>query len=201
MELTRRRFMYLCGLAAPGIWVTGGEGFFLPSPSLAAEPDGVCSFCGRGVHGGQGLIGGAVEGELGSSARICAGCVRMCRDIASEMDRVAAEAPSAQGLPAPRLAGSPNVVEQELEEILTQAARDHGLSSRQVEQLLESSRALIDGATNVPESRVAHHFATPTCSFCQVDRRAARRLIAAPRAFICDRCVSCAAMLLPLGLT
>lgn len=199
MELSRRRFMYLCGLAAPGVWVTGGAGFLIPHPALAAEPDGACSFCGRAGHRGGGLIGGAVEGELGASARICADCVRMCRDIVAEMDRVAADARSVQGLPAPRLAGSPNVVEQELEEILRQAATDHGLTPGEVEGLLENSRALIDGATNVPASQVAHHFNTPTCSFCQANQRSARRLIAAPRAFICDQCVASAVILLPLG--
>ena len=102
-------------------------------------------------------------------------------------------------LPAPRLAGSPNVVEQELEEILHQAAKDYGLTPGEIESLLENSRALIDGATNVPASQVAHHFNTPTCSFCQANQRSARRLIAAPRAFICDQCVASAVTLLPLG--
>ncbi|HVE82147.1 MAG TPA: ClpX C4-type zinc finger protein [Myxococcales bacterium] len=199
MELTRRRFMYLVGLAAPGIYVTGSTGFLTPPPALAAEPGGACSFCGRAGHLTSGLIGGAVEGELGASARICAGCVRMCRDIVSEMDRVAAEAGGGGSLKMPRLAGSPNVVEQELEQILTQAATDYGLTAPEVERLLENSRALIDGATNVPASQVAHHFDTPTCSFCQADQRAARRLIAAPRAFICDKCVASAASLLPVG--
>src|SRR5262249_45569445 len=92
MELTRRRFMYLCGLAAPGIWVAGGVGFLIPDPALAAGgPGGVCSFCGRAGHRRLGLIGGAVEGALGASARICADCVGRCRDMVSEMDRVAAE--------------------------------------------------------------------------------------------------------------
>jgi hypothetical protein len=109
------------------------------------------------------------------------------------MDRVAAEAPR---LSAPRLAGSPNVVEQELEEILKQAAKDYGLHADEIDRLLQRSRALIDGATNVPASQVAHHFSAPFCTFCQADQRAARRLIAAPRAFICDRCVASAAELL-----
>lgn len=192
--------MYLCGLAAPGIWVAGGVGFLVPPHALAAEPDGACSFCGRAGHKGRGLIGGAVEGELGASARICADCVRMCRDIVAELDRVAADVKHHVGaLKPPSLAGSPNVVEQELEQILTQAATDYGLSPPEIERLLLNSRALIDGATNVPASQVAHHFSTPTCSFCQADQRTARRLIAAPRAFICDRCVSSAAALLPMG--
>ena len=61
MELSRRRFLYLCGLTAPGIYVSGAVGFLIPPPALAAQPDGVCSFCG---HRGGGLIGAAVEGEL-----------------------------------------------------------------------------------------------------------------------------------------
>lgn len=201
MELTRRRFMYLCGLAAPGLWVAGGKGYLLPPLELAAQPDGVCSFCGQAGHRGRGLVGAAVEGELGPSARICADCIDFCRDLVAEMDRVAADARTVQGPVTPRLAGSPNVVEQELEQILTQAARDYGLPSPEVERLLESAREQIDGATNVPASQVAHHFHTPTCSFCQADQRSARRLIAAPRAFICDQCVSAAAQLLPLGYT
>ena len=191
--------MYLCGLAAPGIWVTGGVGMLIPPPALAAEPDGVCSFCGRGGHRSRGLIGGAVEGELGASARICADCVRMCRDIVGEMDRVAVDARQVGTLKPPSLAGSPNVLEQELEQILTQAATDYGLSPPEIDRLLLNSRALIDGASNVPASQVAHHFSSPTCSFCQADQRAARRLIAAPRAFICDRCVISAVSLLPVG--
>lgn len=198
MDITRRRFLYLCGLAAPGIWVTGGQGFLVPPPALAAATDGACSFCGHaGPRGG--LIGGAVEGELGASARICASCVQLCRDMVSDMGQVAEAVEQRAVQPALRLAGSPNVVEQELEEILVQAAKDHGLSAQEIDRLLASSREMIDGATNVPASQVAHHFATPTCSFCQADERTARRLIAAPRAFICDRCVTAAAALLPLG--
>src|SRR5947209_5321299 len=138
MELTRRRFIYLCGLAAPGIWVAGGVGFLTPPPALAAEPHGACSFCGRAGHRRRGLIGGAVEGELGASARICADCVRMCRDMVSELDRVGADLRSGQRLSAPRLAGSPNVVEQELEEILSQAGKDYGLSSTEIDRLLQN---------------------------------------------------------------
>ncbi|HEY8209364.1 MAG TPA: ClpX C4-type zinc finger protein [Myxococcaceae bacterium] len=199
MELSRRRFLYLCGLTAPGIYVSGGVGFLIPHPALAAQPDGVCSFCGRAGHRGRGLIGSAVEGELGASARICADCVELCRDIVGGVDQVAVEARAGGALTPPRLAGSPNVVEQELEEILTQAARDYGLTPHEVERLLEHNRGVIDGATNVPASQVAHHFNTPACSFCQSEQSAARRLIAAPMAFICERCVSSAVSLLPLG--
>lgn len=199
MELSRRRFLYLCGLAAPGIYVSGGVGFLLPNPALAAQPGGVCSFCGRAGHRGRGLIGSAVEGELGASARICADCVAMCRDMVGDVDQVAVEARAGGALRPPRLAGSPNVVEQELEEILSQAARDYGLTPYEVERLLDRSRGVIDGATNVPASQVAHHFNTPTCSFCQSEQSTARRMIAASMACICDRCVASAASLLPLG--
>jgi hypothetical protein len=199
MELSRRRFLYLCGLAAPGIYVSGGAGFLLPNPALAAQPDGVCSFCGRAGHRGRGLIGSAGEGELGASARICSDCVELCRDIVGDVDQVAAEARTGGALTPPRLAGSPNVVEQELEEILSQAARDYGLTPHEVDRLLDRARGVIDGASNVPASQVAHHFNTPTCSFCQAGQSAARRLIAAPMAFICDRCVASASSLFALG--
>jgi len=201
MELTRRRFLYLCGLAGPGIYVSGAVGFLIPPPALAAaKPDGVCSFCGRAGHRGGGLIGAAVEGELGVSARICAQCVQRCRDIVGSVDEVAAEARTGGALTPPRLAGSPDVVEQELEQILTQAARDYGLTPYEVERLLDKSRQVIDGATNVPASDSAHHFKTPACNFCSEEHSAAHRLIASPMgAFICDRCVASAASLLPMG--
>jgi len=196
MELTRRRFLYLCGLAAPGIYVSGAVGFLLPPPALAAQPGGVCSFCGRAGHR---LVGSAVEGELGPSARICAQCVQRCREIVGDVDQVAAEARTGAVFHPPRLAGSPNVVEQELEQILTQAAQDYGLTPHEVERLLDRSRQVIDGASNVPASDSAHHFKTPTCSFCQAEQSAARRLVAGPLVFICDRCVASAASLLPMG--
>jgi hypothetical protein len=200
MELSRRRFLYLCGLAAPGIYVSGSVGFLIPPPALAAQPDGVCSFCGRAGHRGGGLIGAAVEGELGASARICGSCVERCRSMVGAVDEVAAEARTGGSLTPPRLAGSPDVVEQELEQILTQAARDYGLTPHEVERLLDRSRQVIDGATNVPASDSAHHFKTPSCNFCSAEQSAARRLIASPMgAFICDRCVSSAASLLPMG--
>lgn len=197
MDLTRRRFLYLCGLAAPGIYVSGGVGFLIPPPALAAQPDGVCSFCGRAGHR---LVGSAVEGELGAAARICSSCVERCRSMVGDVDQVAAEARTVGSLTPPRLAGSPDVVEQELEQILTQAARDYGLTPHEVERLLDKSRQVIDGATNVPASDSAHHFKTPSCSFCGAEQSSARRLIASPMgAFICDRCVSSSASLLPMG--
>ena len=119
-----------------------------------------------GVHAVVRAVVDAAKGEGGTELAAFGGSAF----------RVAVEARQVGTLKPPSLAGSPNVLEQELEQILTQAATDYGLSPPEIDRLLLNSRALIDGASNVPASQVAHHFSSPTCSFCQASQRSARRL-------------------------
>ena len=181
--LTRRRFVSLCGVTAPGFWLAGAGFFRLPERMIIAI-SGRCSFCGKGMPDAV-----LLAGVVGRRWRICHECVDLCVDIIA--GDTEAEDPREQprhAVPAESMAIPSQ--EGELERLIQRAIDSAGIQAREIDDLLESARKHLDGGTGVPRQGLHTPLA---CSFCDQSRDAVRKLVAGPCVYICDGCIASAA--------
>jgi ATP-dependent protease Clp ATPase subunit len=162
---SRRRFLFLVGSAAPGLWLAG-SGLIRLERRFVLALGGSCSFCGKAANDV-----GALAGALGRPTRICDGCIDLCCQILAE-----------QSLhPSGRL----------LEE--RSATEDDDLHRLLRDLQPGDLRATLDGIVarirKQMDGRRRTTVADFQCSFCDGHRRDVAKLISGPRAFICDTCV------------
>ena len=170
--LARRRFLFLMGSAAPGLWLAG-SGLLSLQRRFVVALGGTCSFCGK-----DGTEIRALAGVTGRRYRICEGCVGLCCDILGEAPAIVIEDADARQ-PAP---GAAEPITDGLDDLL------RGLESAQtdLDAAMAEVRRRLDGERLRGESDFC-------CSFCDARRREVAKLISGPRVFICDACVGDAA--------
>jgi len=84
---SRRRFVFLLGGAASGVWLSG-IGLLALQRRFALTLGGRCSFCSKsGAHVGVRALTGVVY----RPARICDDCVRLCGVILAEQSVAAGD--------------------------------------------------------------------------------------------------------------
>ncbi|HTR55613.1 MAG TPA: ClpX C4-type zinc finger protein [Kofleriaceae bacterium] len=167
--LSRRRFMFLVGGAATGLWLVS-TGLVRLERTFVLSVAGSCSFCGKDRAQTHALVGTA-----GNATRICDECVGLCCDILHE-----------EGIGAPRdpLRYTANAederFQQRIDDIVQRLKEAHQAANR--EALLGDLRRSFDpqGASKLTDF---------SCSFCGLERREVNKLISGPRVFICDGCV------------
>jgi ATP-dependent protease Clp ATPase subunit len=171
--LARRRFLFLMGSAAPGLWLAG-SGLVSLQRRFVVALGGACSFCGK-----DGTEIRALAGVTGRRYRICEGCVGLCCDILGETPAIVIEDADARRQPAPNLA---EPATDGLDDLL------RGLESAQTD--LDAAMAEVRRRLDGERLRSQADF---SCSFCDARRREVAKLISGPRVFICDACVGDAA--------
>jgi hypothetical protein len=164
--VSRRRFLFLVGSAAPGLWL-GGTGLLQLQRRFAVALGGSCSFCGK-----RATDVSTLAGVVTRSVRICDECVSLCCDILAE------ESLDVRG--ENHSSPSDDVVsEDELSQLLRSLDKE---SAPKIDGILSALRRRLDG----DRLKSIHDF---QCSFCDADRRDVAKLISGPRVFICDACV------------
>jgi hypothetical protein len=165
--LSRRRFMFVLGGAATGLWLAS-TGLVRLERGFVLSLAGSCSFCGKDRAEAHALVGTA-----GRATRICDECIGLCLDIIGE-DLGDYGQPNA----------APNVeaedFQQRVGELLRQLAQGRDCS--------RSDALLADLRRSVQPSR-ADEIDQFRCSFCGAHRADVMKLVAGPRVFICDGCV------------
>jgi ATP-dependent protease Clp ATPase subunit len=169
--LGRRRFLFLMGSTASGLWLAG-TGLLSLQRRFVLALGGACSFCGR-----DGTEIRALAGITGRGHRICDGCIGLCFDILGEEPAIVVE--DADARCPPPIASEPT---DDLDDLL------RGLEGSQIDLdvAMAEVRRRLDG-----EAR--RHQTDFCCSFCDARRRDVPKLISGPRVFICDACVGDAA--------
>jgi hypothetical protein len=187
--LTRRRFVFLSGVGASGLWLAGTGLLRLPERMVLAL-SGNCSFCGKATPEVPFLAGVA-----GRAARICDECVGLCLDIVAEQpdgyDRRAAARSDAMATREEEA-----ISDEELERLLRRAAESQDVDAGAFQDLVASVRRALDGADTLRPKRGPR----PTflqCSFCDRKQHVVRKLVAGPLVYICDGCIGDAAALFP----
>jgi ATP-dependent protease Clp ATPase subunit len=169
--VSRRRFLFLTGSAAPGLWLAG-TGLLSLQRHFVLALGGACSFCGK-----DGTEIRALAGVTGRAHRICDECVGLCFEILGEEPAFVVQDADARRPPP-----SPAQPADALDDLL------RGLASPQadLELVMAELRRRLDGERR----RSPADF---SCSFCDALRRDVPKLISGPRVFICDACVGDAA--------
>jgi hypothetical protein len=177
MVASRRRFLFLCAAAAPGLWLAQVGLIRLPG-RMVQILGGNCSFCGKPASRVARLAG-----VTGQPYRICDECIGLCLDIlAEELKGMKPPLPPV----APRDGVPPVGAVDELEALLWSIR-----SEMPAPEKLERAKELLDGLARSEPQRVPDF----SCSFCHRPRREVAKLISGPRVFICDACVADAAAL------
>lgn len=185
MAITRRNFVILCGAALPALYLPDQKPIEL-SRRFVLGFSGSCSFCGK-RHGQV----RALAGVVGRPQRICDVCVGLCLEIIGEE--------SARDRSESGVLGAAGV-----EDLIHRVAL--GLSRRVPDP--PDPRALSDALRELRQEVAAGvepwsqrntrpcSFDQFACSFCDVGRRDAWKLISGPRVFVCDVCAADASGLL-----
>lgn len=169
---SRRRFMFLIGGATSGLWLAS-TGLVKLERSFVLSLAGACWFCGKDRTDVRSLVG-----AVGREPTICDECIGLCCDIIAE--EIGEEARHAATPREPRPApSSAEPLEERVAELLRQLqelAPDHAAT------LLDHVRLTFKGFRR-------GSIDVYRCTFCDRERRDVVKLIAGPRAFICDVCV------------
>jgi hypothetical protein len=179
--MNRRRFIFLIGAAAPGLWFEG-TGLILLPKRMVIDISGRCSFCGKA---GKEVFG--LAGVLGRTARVCNKCIDICFDIIGE-------APPPPPPPDEYLVSDESSAAFEFEPIGLARNTMSPLTTAEVEDLIEQERKPLDKLDPRPWRRND----VPSCSFCDRTHHEALKLIAGPSVCICDICVGDAAALISM---
>jgi hypothetical protein len=190
LDLSRRRFLFLCGAAAPGLWFAR-KGLVLLPGRMVLGLGGICSFCGKESGSVKGLA--SVRGK---PERICNECVELCLDIIAEEAEFDAPSRDRSGAPTSPPPGDQVAAVDPLDEILAQASANPGLSNRDLDRLIDRARAIIDGSGKAQKNEAGATLPLH-CTFCDESQAEVKKLIAGPSVFICDRCIADAAALFP----
>lgn len=168
--MNRRRFLFLCGAATPGIWLAGSGLIRLPGRMVVAL-SGRCSFCSKA---GTEVFG--LAGVVGRPDRVCDECVGLCLEVLH--DEAVSPRPEPRTPPSSPPAPSP----EEVEDILRRIASEYrGIDIDAIRSSLQTRREQPD---------------VLACSFCESTSKEVAKLIAGPTVRICDVCVADAATLL-----
>lgn len=168
--VSRRRFLFLLGGAATGLWLAS-TGLVRLERNFVLKLAGSCSFCGKDRTEVRVLVG-----TLGRECRICDECLGLCCDILGErdFDTLSYTAPPFED----------ERFHDELAGILHTLAAEREAARK--EMLLDDLRRSFDAAPRTP-LREFH------CSFCDASRSEVAKLISGPRVFICETCIGDAA--------
>lgn len=176
-KLTRRRFIALCGMAVPGIWLAGTGLVRLPARMVFAM-SGSCSFCAKAAHELFGLAG-----VTGTNVRVCSECIDVCFEILRDDPWRKHPAPPREEVVERVVSdGLPN------ERSFSQQLSDRVAAGERGDPLVEAlAKALNLGSEDlVLEPPEPPPYA---CSFCNKSEEQGAKLIAGPTVFICDVCV------------
>jgi hypothetical protein len=170
--LSRRRFLFMLGGGAAGIWLAS-TGLIRLERRLVLALGGECSFCGKKHREVRTLLG-----TFDRPWKICDECVELCTSILAEERDWASRRRAA---PPPPLDAAADAADATVAETLRRLAEEPGREDSILDDLRRSF---------TPRPRVVEEF---RCSFCDADRRDVEKLIAGPRVFICDGCSADAA--------
>jgi ClpX C4-type zinc finger len=160
---SRRRFLFVLGSAAPGLWLAG-SGLLRLERRFVLQLGGSCTFCRK--DGGKAL---ALAGVVGRPARICDGCIALCCQILAEESLGVPDRP---------------IIDTADEDDLDGLLRDPALQdpTGNLDAILARLRQRMDG-------NMSRRFADFQCSFCDAHRRDVAKLISGPLVFICEGCI------------
>ena len=174
---SRRRFLFLMGSAAPGLWLAG-SGLLRLDRRFVLALSGSCSFCTK--RAGE-LI--SLAGMVGRPTRICNECLGVCWQILAEDPQMRERALQSSRVEHPPAAPPDDELSRMLRDL------EPAEAEAKLESILAEVRRQFDGGQTW---RLADY----QCSFCDGHRRDVAKLISGPRVFICDGCIAGATAIL-----
>jgi hypothetical protein len=174
LVLSRRRFIFLVGGAATGVWLASTR--LVRFERFGRSLAGSCSFCGNDWADVNALLESS-----GQSTKICDECVGICCEVFGE--EVGVQFPC-DDVHRHRPSFEDERFRQHVEEMRRRLAAKRDASR---------SDAMNGLSRGVDLTRHDASLETFQCSFCRTDRKDAMKLISGPRVFICDSCVEDAA--------